>query len=445
MSIPDELLTTADDALAKAKRHADEAEIVLRHDESAGALIRGELSSGRDASRTLLGVRLRMGRRIGIASGALSDADVVDRVIEQARHAASIAAEAAYDLRFAEGERLVTRAFREETPPAGTLDARERAALLADRVRGAAEYFTVSTGGARMRIVVATSGGTLAADAGVTPAATVEARVNERLPRAITAGRMGRAALDLDGFAEEILQDLKRAQHVAPLPAGKETIVFDAQTASKLIPSLTMHLNASLVRHGLSRYSGKLGERVLSEALTIRDAAEGTALGGRAREMDDEGVRTRAREIVSRGVVKDLVFNAEEARLADRRDAAGNGFRGGEVVDAPPRPGFVQAEIVPGRRALAAIVAGSKRAILVKHELLGWYHSTGVTGLVSVVAPCAFLVENGEIVSGLSPVTLGFDALAALADAELEIGADAAVTPQGVSAPMVLRGVAAST
>ncbi|HUR69744.1 MAG TPA: TldD/PmbA family protein [Candidatus Thermoplasmatota archaeon] len=445
MTSPDDMVSLVERALEKARRLADEAEVVLRDDDSAGALIRGALSNGRAASRTLLGARLRIGRRVGMASVTLAGDDAVDRLLAQARDAALSGAELAQEPRYADGERLVTKAYRKEEAPMGTLDARDRAALLAERVRGAAEYFTVSAGGARMRIVVGTTGGTLVADAVESTSAVIEARVNERIPRAITGHRMGTAALAPEGFAEEILEDLRRGQIVAALAPGRETVIFDADTASKILPSLTIHLSSTLVRQNLSRFTGKMGARILSEAVTIRDAAHGTALGGRAREVDDEGVRTRARDIVEQGVLRDLTYSAEEARLAEKKDAAGNGFRGGDVVDAAPRPGFVQVELAAGARPMHEIVASTKRAILVKHELLGWYHSTGVTGLLSMVAPCAFLVENGRIVSGLPPVTLGFDAIAALEDARLEVGADATLTPQGLCAPMVLHDVAVST
>lgn len=443
MSEPDELLATADAALSKAARRADEAEVVIRHDESASTTIRGALSSGRAASRTLVGVRLRVGRRVGAASAALVDEATLARLVEQAREAALLAPETAGEGAFARGERLVAPAFRKTAPPLGATDARERAQAIAAELTGA-EYATVATGGVRTRVVVATSGGTFAADASEACTATIEARVNERLPRAVTSQRMGRAALDVNGFGASIVADLRTAQRIGALPDGQVPVILDADTSSKLMPNVAVHLNAAIARHGLSRFSGRLEQRVFAETVTLRDAAEGTRLGGRARTLDDEGVRTRARDVVRRGVLVDLVHNAEEARLAGRADAAGNGYRGRDIVDAPPRPAFTQMELAPGRAALPDLAREADRAILVRHELLGWYHSTGVGGLLSVVAPCAFLVEKGEVVSGLPPVTLGFDALQVLADEALLVGESAAVTPHGTSAPLLLRNVAVS-
>lgn len=441
---PQELLAIAERALEKAARRADEAEVVLRDDESVGATIRGAHEGGRAASRTLLGFRLRIGRKVGIASAALVGDSVVEHVLEQALLVTSVSAEAKSEAGFSRGERAATRAFLATTPPAGAERAHEHARALADEVSRDAEYFTVVAGGSRMRVVVANSHGTRAGDAHESTWLTIEARVRDERARAVIANRLGRSALSIDGFADEVVSDLKRGQRLSAMDAGKRDVLFDAETASKIFPSLSIHLSGSLVRSGLSRFAGKTGEDVLAPAITLSDAADGGDAGGRSRELDDEGVRTRARNLIQRGRFVEPVYSFEEASLAGVQGAAGNGFRGRDVVDTAPRAAPVNLALAPGKRSLAEITRGMRDGILVRHELLGWYHTTSVSGLVSVVAPCAFLVKDGEIVSGLPPVTLGFDAIAALAHPEVEVGAESSATSHGTSSPLLLRDVAAS-
>lgn len=442
--MPDELLATAERALEKAARRADEAEVVLRDDEVTSTTLRGAHATGRSAARTLIGVRLRIGRRVGIASAALVDDHVVDHVIEQARLVTSVAAESKTDVGFSRGERIATRAFRVDAPPPGTERSRENARAIAEDVARAAEYYTVLAGGSRARVVIANVNGTMAGDASESSWLTVEARVREERARAVVANRLGRAALSIDGFAEEVVRDLRLGQKLATIAPGKRDVLFDAETASRVYPSLLVHFASGLVRQGVSRFAGKVGEEVLSPAITFRDEVDGGVAGGRAREVDDEGVRTRTRDLLARGRFLSPVYNTEEAALAGVKDAPGNGFRGKDVVDTPPRSTPVNLTLAPGKRTIAEMAASLRDGILVRHELLGWYHTTSVSGLVSVVAPCAFLVKDGAIASGLPPVTLGFDVLAALAHPDVEVGSESVATSHGVCAPLLLRDVAVS-
>src|SRR5207237_8739559 len=96
-----------------------------------------------------------------------------------------------------------------------------------------------------------------------------------------------------------------------PAPAGTYTVVLSSEAGGTLIHESVGHgLEADLNLKGLSVYSGRIGEKVASELITVIDDGTDPDKRGTA-AMDDGGTPTQRRGRAAKGALRTY--------LSDRR------------------------------------------------------------------------------------------------------------------------------
>ncbi len=155
------------------------------------------------------------------------------------------------------------------------------------------------------------------------------------------------------------------AQNVAaePAPAGTYTVVLSSQAGGTLIHESVGHgLEADLNLKGLSVYSGKIGQKVASELITVID--DGTEPGRRGTAaMDDEGTQTHRTVLIEKGILKTYLADRKHAKKLSIPES-GNGRR--ESFRHLPIPRMTTTMIEPGTSDPDAILASVKHGIFVK-------------------------------------------------------------------------------
>ena len=111
-----------------------------------------------------------------------------------------------------------------------------------------------------------------------------------------------------------------------PAPAGTYTVVLSSEAGGTLIHESVGHgLEADLNLKGLSVYSGRIGEKVASELITVIDDGRDPGRRGTA-AMDDEGTPTQRTVLIEKGVLKTYLSDRKHAeKLGIRR--SGNARR----------------------------------------------------------------------------------------------------------------------
>ncbi|NIO17195.1 MAG: hypothetical protein GTO14_10630 [Anaerolineales bacterium] len=94
--------------------------------------------------------------------------------------------------------------------------------------------------------------------------------------------------------------------------------------------------------------------------------------------------------------------------------------------------------VTPGSKNLDELVAEVDKGILITDFVMGIGHANTVTGEFSVVAPSAFLVENGDVIRPLEPVTVAGNFFHALKNVQ-QIGRDTRLLGMG-KIPSILIG-----
>ena len=155
------------------------------------------------------------------------------------------------------------------------------------------------------------------------------------------------------------------AQNVGaePAPAGTYTVVLSSEAGGTLIHESVGHgLEADLNLKGLSVYSGRLGQKVASELITVLD--DGTEPGKRGTQaMDDEGTQTHRTVLIENGILKTYLSDRKHAKKLGIAES-GNGRR--ESFRHLPICRMTTTMIAPGTSDPEAILASVKEGIFVK-------------------------------------------------------------------------------
>lgn len=182
-------------------------------------------------------------------------------------------------------------------------------------------------------ILVANSDGLLASDRMVYTTLYVSAVARHdglvRTGSKVAAGTTGLEILEGD-IPESLARDAARVACLQlgaePSPAGTFTVVLSARAGGTMVHEACGHgLEGDFALKGLSVYSGKIGEKVAADCVTVVD--DGTLPGRRGSiGIDDEGTPSRRTVLIEGGVLRGFLHS----RLTASRsgfEPTGNGRR----------------------------------------------------------------------------------------------------------------------
>ena len=146
-------------------------------------------------------------------------------------------------------------------------------------------------------------------------------------------------------IAREAVRQAAVNMEAVPAPAGNMPVVLGSGWPGILLHEAIGHgLEGDFNRKGTSAFSGRIGERVATEACTVVD--DGTLSGRRGSlNVDDEGTPTQCTTLIERGVLKGYMHDKLNARLMQTR-STGNGRR--ESFAHAPMPRMTNTYMLPG-------------------------------------------------------------------------------------------------
>jgi PmbA protein len=156
-------------------------------------------------------------------------------------------------------------------------------------------------------------------------------------------------------------------------------VIFEPWVVVEFLELIRSLLSSEEVQKGRSLLSGRLGRRVASPLVTLRD--DPRLLGGPASAAyDDEGVPTQNKTLIEGGLLRS--FFSDQA-TAQRVGALSNGcgFRG--AWSEPPAPAASNFIFSPGQSTREEIIRDTRDGLLVL-EILGTHMADPVSGEFSV-------------------------------------------------------------
>ena len=299
-------------------------------------------------------------------------------------------------------------------------------------------------------ILVARSDGLMAADVRPLVRVSLQVIVEENGHREQgVAGGGGR--FNYAYFTDDVLRDYAaKAVHQAlvnlgakPAPAGVMTVVLGAGWPGILLHEAIGHgLEADFNRKGSSAFSGRIGERVAADGVTVVD--DGTIARRRGSlNIDDEGNPTQCTMLIENGILKGYLQDSLNARLMNA-SVTGNGRR--ESFAHIPMPRMTNTYMLSGDSSPEDIISS------VKHGLYAVNFGGGQVDITSgkfvFSAAEAYMVEDGKIsypVKGATLIGNGPDVLKRVAMIGNDMSLDPGVGTCGKEGQSVPVGVGQPT
>jgi len=196
-----------------------------------------------------------------------------------------------------------------------------------------------------------------------------------------------------------------------PVPTQRCPVVFAPEVARGLMANLLAAADGDSIYRNSSMFSGKLGEQVAGENITMiddgtmvfdHDLADGTKIrvgGFGTSPFDGDGLPTRRTVVIERGVLKHLMLNTYTARKLNMQSTA-KASRG--LAGAPGIGGgnyFLEPGVLTPDQVIAGVPSGLYVLQTMGHgvNLVTGDYSVGASGL---------WIENGELAYPVEQITI---------------------------------------
>lgn len=241
------------------------------------------------------------------------------------------------------------------------------------------------------------------------------------------AERFAERASDIDSASIGARASDKAVRSQAPraLDAGVYPVVLEPNAVATLVGFLAwVGFAGRAYVEGRSCFSGKAGERVAGESVSIWDDATQSGTIGLA--FDFEGEPRERVDLIRNGVFVDAVYDRRTAKQADR--AAGSTGHGLPSPN-PEGPFPLNLFMETGDASVEQMIAGTERGLLVTR-----FHYTNVvnpieSSITGMTRDGTFLIENGEVAGPVRNFRFTQSILGALSDVSM-IGREAALASE---------------
>ena len=267
----------------------------------------------------------------------------------------------------------------------------------------------VSLSGSHETILVAATDGTLAADVRplVRLSVNVIAEQNGRREQGSdgAGGRFSyRELCDNDAWkhtADEAVRQALVNLEAEAAPAGTMTVILGPGWPGVLLHEAVGHgLEGDFNRKGTSAFSGRMGQQVATDCVTVVD--DGTIERRRGSlTVDDEGTPTEQTVLIENGVLRNYMQDKMNASLMNT-SPTGNGRR--ESFAHLPMPRMTNTFMLPGKYQPEEIIASVEKGLYAVNFAGGQVDIT--SGRFVFSASEAYLVENGKVTRPVKGATL---------------------------------------
>lgn len=374
----------------KAESAETQSEVYLSSSTDRSLARRDGARDGLELAESLgAGVRVIRDGRVGFASAGGADRETLRglwrRAVEQLPHAAAvpgrglpkpkpIAPDPAFEASLWD-ESLFSR-------PWDALEGRLLAAEAAAAAGGKCRVLRSEIHEGRHAVVVANTRGALGRERG--GSVSVSASASAESGGEIQVGEGYRSARRFDGLDAERAGAEAARRALAGVGArktraGRRAILLEPWVTVEFLEVLADLLSAEEVQSGRSLLAGRLGKAVASPLLTLRDDPRLPA-GAASALFDDEGVPTRDKALIDRGVLRELFH---DTATAAREGGVSNGCAYRGDWSGLPGPSPSNLYFAPGGVSRESLIADTKEGLLIM-EVLGTHMMDPVSGEFSV-------------------------------------------------------------
>lgn len=223
---------------------------------------------------------------------------------------------------------------------------------------------------------------------------------------------------DMKAMAEEAAEAAVSQLNAGSVPSGASPVVLDSRVVCELLDAFMPAFYAQNVKDGTSVLSGRTGQRVASDCVTILEDPDLPG-GMNGRRFDDEGVPTSKKVLVEQGILRTYLYNRGSA---GDRQSGGNGFK--SEFNTAVATGYTNILLAPGKASQAELLEEMGSGLLITSVSGVFAGANPASGDFSLISQ-GYLVEHGQRGKAVQQITIAgnfFEMLCAVAD----VGSDGA-------------------
>lgn len=236
-----------------------------------------------------------------------------------------------------------------------------------------------------------------------------------------------------DEMVEQFVTWYRRGNQTSTPRTGRLPVILAPHVMFLMLMPLLAGVNGEAIWKGTSPLVDRLGEKILSDKLTIHDDPL-LASSTDARAFDDEGIACAKHTIVDQGILKDYVVD-QRVGAALNRPSTGNGFKRalfGGGNETAITPWFCCPTVEPGDVSWHEMVKDLKEGLLIT-DSMGFHSANYAQGNFAVQA-VGFHIVNGAVVGRLDKTMISgniYDDCQHIAAVSRELGPGSGFLPLG--------------
>lgn len=246
------------------------------------------------------------------------------------------------------------------------------------------------------------------------------------------------ATFDQDAFVKKLVEEVSSTLGAHSMKSRTVPVILRNDVMSTMLGCFAGLFYGDMLARGVSPLTGKEGEKIMSDQITIIDDPRNQdALT--LNNYDDEGHPTYAKAVVEKGVFETPLHNNKSA-LKMNAQSTGNGFRsGGGATDVSAMNLF----IVPGQENLEELEQTMQDGIVIT-DLAGMHAGIDFVTTNFSLQARGYLVKNGKKDRPVTLITVAGNFLDLMNHVQA-VGSDLDWSYRSVAAPSVLfDGIAVS-
>jgi PmbA protein len=240
------------------------------------------------------------------------------------------------------------------------------------------------------------------------------------------------AAFDPDKLAKEAAVKALSYLGTKPIKTGQYKVIMENIAVSDILSAVSSCFSARSVQKGVSFLKGRLGTEVASACVTLVDDPFKDGQGGTA-SFDGEGIATKYKEVISKGILKTYLHNSKSAKK-DGVESTGNASRSykSNISIAP-----TNLYIIPGTRTLDELEKVMGDGIVISEVAALHSGFDAISGDFSLPAK-GHVVKNGNKAEYFRQITISGNFFSLIKNIT-EVGSDLSFgTNRSIGSPSLL-------
>lgn len=230
---------------------------------------------------------------------------------------------------------------------------------------------------------------------------------------------------NVDEMVKEVAEDALNSLGAQPVPSKNYEIVFSSLSFATLFSAFQNIFSANAVQKGISLLKGKLNETVGSSLINVVDDPF-LKKSASSRSFDDEGVATKFKYLIEKGVLKTFLHDLVSAKK-DGVQPTGNGFGGG--ISA------VNMKVEAGKTPFDEMIKSVKDGLYITNVQGAHAGANSVSGDFSLQA-AGYHVVDGKMAEPVALITVAGNFIDMLKNVVM-VGNESKMTYYGITCPPV--------